>query len=47
MRKDLGEKAIAGKDVDHKRMVKDGGSNARSNLRVRSRHANREWERDR
>jgi hypothetical protein len=47
MRKELGDKAIAGKDIDHKRMVKDGGSNARSNLRVRSRHANRGWERDR
>ena len=44
MRKELGEKAIAGRDIDHKKMVKDGGSNARSNLRVRSRHANRGWE---
>ena len=41
MRKELGEKAIAGRDIDHKKMVKDGGSNARSNLRVRSRNANR------
>ncbi|WP_454627813.1 HNH endonuclease [Bradyrhizobium cenepequi] len=45
VRKDLGEAAIRGKDVDHKRMVKDGGSNARSNLRVRSEHANRGWNR--
>ena len=44
MSKDLGEAAIAGKDVDHKVMVKDGGTNARSNLRVRSQHANRGWE---
>jgi hypothetical protein len=44
MRKDLGSAAIAGKDVDHKVMVKDGGTNARSNLRVRSEHANRGWE---
>lgn len=44
MAKDLGKKAIAGKDVDHKVMVKDGGTNARSNLRVRSQHANRGWE---
>ena len=45
MRKSVGAAAIAGKDVDHKRMVKDGGSNARSNLRVRSEHANRGWNR--
>lgn len=45
MRKALGAKAIAGKDIDHKKMVKDGGTNARSNLRVRSEHANRGWDR--
>ena len=45
MRKELGEKAIAGKDIDHKRMLKDGGTNARKNLRVRSEHANRGWDR--
>jgi hypothetical protein len=44
MAKDLGKAAIAGKDIDHRVMVKDGGSNARSNLRVRSEHANRGWE---
>lgn len=44
MSKDLGKAAIAGKDIDHKVMVKNGGSNARSNLRVRSEHANRGWE---
>lgn len=43
MAKDLGRAAIAGKDIDHRVMVKDGGSNARSNLRVRSEHANRGW----
>jgi hypothetical protein len=43
VRKDLGEAAIRGKDVDHKRMVKDGGSNTRSNLRVQDRHTNRGW----
>jgi hypothetical protein len=32
-----------GKDVDHKRMIKDGGSNARSNLRVVSKETNRGW----
>lgn len=44
MAKDLGTAAIAGKDIDHKVMVKDHGSNARKNLRVRSQHANRGWE---
>lgn len=43
MKRKLGSKAIAGKDIDHKRMVKDGGTNAPGNLRVRSRHANRGW----
>jgi len=45
MRKEKGEAAIAGKDIDHKKMVKDGGTNARSNLRIRSEHANRGWNR--
>lgn len=35
-----------GKDVDHKRMLKNGGSNARSNLRVTSKTKNRGWRRD-
>ena len=34
-----------GKDVDHKQMLSHGGSNARSNLRVRSAHANRSFSR--
>lgn len=46
MAKDLGKKAIAGKDIDHRVMVKDGGSNARSNLRVQTEHKNRGWRRD-
>ena len=33
-------------DVNHKKMLKDGGSNARSNLNVQSRHKNRGWRRD-
>lgn len=32
-----------GKDVDHKKMLKDGGGNARSNLRVKSASWNRGW----
>lgn len=47
MRKKLGAAAIAGKDIDHKRMVSKGGTNAPSNLRVRSPHANRGWEKKR
>lgn len=35
-----------GKDVDHKRMLDKGGSNARSNLRVTSQKVNRGWERN-
>ena len=34
-----------GKDIDHTRMLKDGGSNARSNLRVVSQKTNRGWRR--
>jgi len=29
------------KDIDHKRKIKDGGTNAKGNTRVRSRSANR------
>lgn len=43
---DLGKAAIAGKDVNHIVMVKDGGSNKRSNLNVQTPHKNRGWERD-
>lgn len=32
-----------GKDVDHRQMLVSGGSNAPSNWRVRSAHANRGW----
>jgi len=35
-----------GKDVDHKRALINGGSNADSNLRVVSRSANRGFRRD-
>jgi 5-methylcytosine-specific restriction endonuclease McrA len=36
-----GKAALAGKDVDHKRSLKRGGSNNYSNLRIRSRRGNR------
>lgn len=32
---------VAGKDVDHRKSIKSGGSDRKSNLRVRSRRANR------
>lgn len=32
-----------GKDVDHKKMLDAGGTNERSNLRVRSQTQNRGW----
>lgn len=41
MKKDLGAAAIKGKDIDHKIKLKNGGTNARSNLRVRSIKSNR------
>ena len=46
MAKKLGAKMLEGMDVDHKKMVKDGGTNAPGNLRLRTPHANRGWERD-
>lgn len=48
-RREMEEKGLAhkgdGKDVDHKRMLRDGGSNAESNLRVVSAEKNRGWKR--
>lgn len=40
---DVGKAALKGKDVDHKKMIKDGGTNARSNLRVTTPGKNRGW----
>lgn len=42
----VGAAAIKGKDVDHKKMIKNGGSNAPSNLRLQSPKKNRGWERN-
>jgi len=39
--KRLGEKALQGKDIDHIHPLAAGGSNALSNQRIRSIHANR------
>jgi hypothetical protein len=49
-RRDMEAKGLVkkgdGKDVDHKRALRDGGSNAISNLRVTSVKENRGWRRD-
>lgn len=47
MEKKKGKAALAGKDVDHKRPIRNGGSNAPSNLRVVSPSKNRGWEKKR
>ena len=36
---------VAGRDVGHKKPLRSGGSNARSNLTVQSRKKNRGWRR--
>lgn len=41
MEKRVGKTVLSGKDVDHKRPLKSGGSNAAGNLRVRTVSANR------
>jgi hypothetical protein len=43
MEKKVGKAALAGKDVDHKKMIKHGGTNAAGNLRVASVKTNRGW----
>jgi hypothetical protein len=35
-----------GKDVDHKKMLDGGGTNAKGNLRVQSQTENRGWRKD-
>jgi hypothetical protein len=47
MEKKVGAAAIAGKDIDHKKPLRDGGSNAAGNLRIRAPSLNRGWEKDR
>ena len=50
MKRKLGANAIEGKDIDHKTPVRAHGAlggNNMANLRVRSRHANRGWDKKR
>jgi hypothetical protein len=42
--KRAGKAAIAGKDVHHKNPLRNGGSNAKSNLAISSVATNRGWE---
>ena len=44
MEKKVGSKAIAGKDIDHKKPIRSGGTNAPGNLRVATVKKNRGWE---
>jgi hypothetical protein len=44
MEKTHGVAALTGKDIDHRKPLRNGGSNAKSNLRVSSVHRNRGWE---
>jgi 5-methylcytosine-specific restriction endonuclease McrA len=41
MTKELGPAAVKGKDIDHIKPLRQGGSNSRSNLRVTSIKKNR------
>ncbi len=44
--KDGAVKKGDGKDVDHKKMLDAGGSNAKGNLRVQSKTENRGWRKE-
>lgn len=39
-----GKAALAGKDIDHKQAIRNGGGNGNGNLAVSSVHRNRGWE---
>lgn len=44
--KKVGAGAVKGKDVDHAKPLRAGGTNAPANLRLQSPNKNRGWERD-
>ena len=41
MKKKYGASALKGKDIDHKKPLRNGGGNGASNLRIQSRKKNR------
>lgn len=43
MEKEVGAAALAGKDVHHKKPLRTGGSNGKSNLAVTTVKKNRGW----
>lgn len=43
MKDELGASALKGKDVDHRKRLDQGGTNARSNLRLQTPAKNRAW----
>jgi len=43
MVREYGKDALAGKDIDHVKPLRDGGGNTRANWRVSSERANRNW----
>lgn len=43
MEKEYGKERLAGKDIDHIEPLRNGGGNTRSNWRVSSPRANRNW----
>jgi hypothetical protein len=46
VKKKLGAAAVAGKDVHHKKALRNGGGNGKGNLAVSSVKKNRGWERE-
>lgn len=46
LEKKVGAAALKGKDVDHRKPLSKGGSNATSNLRIQSKSANRSYPRN-
>lgn len=46
IKKELGESAIRGKDINHKKPLIKGGTNKRSNLEITTKSANRSFARN-
>jgi len=43
MEREVGKMALKGKDVDHKKPLRNGGTTTRSNIKAASPEANRGW----